>query len=57
MQKPTLPVVIFVSSLLAFAIIPTIYAIMVVSESASAANTLAETNATHVAWQSHTIQH
>ena len=53
MQKPTRAVVIFISSLIAFAIIPTIYAIMVVSQAASAGNVLARTHTTNVAWQEH----
>ena len=53
MQKPTLAVVMFISALLAFAIIPTVYAIIVVSKAAADVNTVAISPITKVAFKDH----
>lgn len=50
MQKPTLAVVLFISSLVAFAIIPTVYAIMVVSQAKDGSN-IAKINDNTLAFQ------
>lgn len=57
MQKPTLAVVMFISALLAFAIIPTVYAIMVVSKASADVNTIAISKTTKVACQDNYMSH
>ena len=57
MQKLPLSVVLFISALLSFAIIPTIYAIIVVSKSSSDLNTIAISNIIKIVFKDNNTVH